>query len=120
MVSISTKELARIRDDIGDTLPDTCNILTATYSADSFGGFAQSWGTVYTNIPCRLDVIKPREQVIDGRNTHYTQFTVSLPYDTTIAANNRLEISTNTYSVVGISPAKSWNMVKRAVVEAVA
>lgn len=119
MTSLSTKELDRIRSDIGDTLPDTCTIMSPTYTQDNFGGFTQVFGTASANVPCRLDVIKPREQVIDGKNTHFTQFMVSLPWDTTISPNYRVVIGSDTFNVVGISPAKSWNVVKRAVVEAV-
>jgi SPP1 family predicted phage head-tail adaptor len=120
MVSMSTKELAAIREAIADTLPDLCNLLTPTYTSDGMGGFTQSFAAVLTNVPCRLDVIKPREQLSADRNVHFATFMLSLPYTTVVSANYRIEVNGGTYNVTGIAPDKSWNAVKRVTVERIA
>lgn len=120
MPSISTKELASIREAIADTLPDVCNLLTPTYTSDGMGGFVFSFGTAETNVPCRLDVIKPREQLSADRNVHFATFMLSLPYSTVITPNYRVEVNSGTYNVTGIAPDKSWNAVRRVTIERIA
>ena len=120
MPSLSTRELASVREAIADTLPDLCSLLTPTYTSDGMGGFALSYGTALTNVPCRLDVIKPREQLSADRNVHFATFMLSMPYNTVVASNYRVEVNSGTYNVTGIAPDKSWNAVKRVTVERIA
>ena len=124
MPSLSVRELSAVREAIADTLPDICSLLTPTYTSDGMGGFALSYGTALTNVPCRLDVIKPREQLSADRNVHFATFMLSLPYNTVVASNYRAEVKTDsgtgTYNVTGIAPDKSWNAVKRVTVERIA
>ena len=120
MVSVSTKELALMRESIADTLPDLCNLLTPTYTGDGMGGFTSAFGTVSTNIPCRLDPVKPREQLSADRNVHFATFMLTLPYSITVNPNYRIEVNGGTYNVTGVSPDKSWNMDRRVTVERIA
>ena len=120
MPSLHTWELNSIREDIeNDLLPDYCNILTATYAADNQGGFTPTWGTLSTNIKCRFDTIKPREQIVSDRNSHFSQFIVSVAATAVVNPTYRIEYGGAAYNVIGVVPQKSWNAVKRITVEAV-
>ncbi len=44
-IGLTARELAQMRADIEDLFPDTCDILSVAYTADSEGGFAEAWGT---------------------------------------------------------------------------
>jgi head-tail adaptor len=117
---LTSAELAFMRDSIEQLLPDTCNILSVTRTPDGQGGMTETWGTAGTAITCRVDIKQVREQQSGGAVQYYTQTMLSLPYDTTITAANRVEHGGNTYAV--ITPAntdQSWIAVKRVALELV-
>jgi head-tail adaptor len=115
---IPTSELAQIRSDLEQTLPDTCNILSLTRTSDSQGGWSEVWGTAGTSIACRLDFIAGGEGINSGALMPYSRAIVTLPHDTTIAATNRIEHDDVTYTVQAVNIG-SWLGVKRASVEKV-
>ena len=119
---LSSAELAHMRDAIGDLLPDTCNILSVSGTADGFGGVTSTWGTASSNVSCRLDIITRREtgQNIDGASMREYQETVlSLPYNTSVSNNNRIEHGGFTYNVTATNTDQSWIAVKRVSLERV-
>jgi head-tail adaptor len=109
-------ELDQIRTDLETTLPDTCNIMTLTRTSDSQGGWTEAWGTASTAVACRVDFIGGQEAVQSGGLLPYTRAIVTLPHDTTITAQNRVEYGSNTYTVQAVNVG-SWLGVKRASVE---
>ena len=121
---IPADELAQIRAYLETTLPDTCNILSLTRTSDSQGGWTEVWGTATLSVECRLDFIANaqgvggKEKVTAGALRPFTQAIVTLPQDTTITAQNRLEHGGNTYTVQSVNLG-SWLGVKRANVELV-
>lgn len=119
---ISNNELVSMRDAIETLLPDTCNILEATNTADGYGGVTQSWGTTSASVACRLDIVNRRSsaQNIQGASLREYQETIlSLPYDTTISNNNRVEHGGFTYNVTENNTDQSWISVKRVTLERV-
>jgi head-tail adaptor len=111
-------ELAQIRTDLENTLPDTCNILSGSTTSDGQGGWSETWGTAYQGVACRLDFIGGRESVAGGALMPYAKAIVTLPQDTVITAQNRIEHDGNTYTVQAVNIG-SWLGVKRATVEKV-
>lgn len=117
---LETADLAYMRDAIADLLPDTCNILSVTETADGFGGVSQSWGTASANVACRLDIVRDNQsdEAIAGASRRNFQETVlSLPYNTTISVSNRVEHGGYTYNVTANNTDQSWIAVKRVVLE---
>jgi hypothetical protein len=112
-MGIDTTMLNAMRSAIGQLLPDTCNILSLTDTPDGEGGVSTAWGTSGTAINCRLDVKQGREQVSGGAIEPFTSYMLSLPYDTLVAYNNRVQMGTITYTVKGVNLNQSWNAVKR-------
>lgn len=118
---LTDSDLSYLRTAIADMFPDTCTILSEALSADGQGGQTSTWGTVSQNVACRLDEQTQfsRNQLVPSggglRESH--RYMLSLPYDTTINAHDRVEIGSNTYNVISVNVDVSWIGVVRAVLE---
>lgn len=120
MPALSSFELQAMRDVIQDELlPDTCSILSVTSTPDGMGGQTETWTAVYSNVPCRLDMQTGREQAVGGGWQPYTKYMMSLPYDTVIAAGNRISHNSVTYAVLPPNNNQSWIAVVRVELEVV-
>lgn len=115
---VTTKELLRMRDDIeAELMPDTCVILSATDTADGPGAFTATWGTLTTNVPCRLDAISGRqaEKYIAAGVDVSQSYMLTVPSSTGLTGANRIVHEGITYSVKPVS-AGSWIVAQRAIV----
>ena len=117
MTTIDTAMLAAMRSAISELLPDTCNIVSITNTADSEGGWTEARGTTGTAIACRMDVSQGREQVTGGAVQPYTTYMLSLPYDATVAPANIIEHSSVNYAVKSVNRNQSWKAVVRVELE---
>lgn len=118
-IGLTARELAQMQADIYDLLPDTCDILSVAYTADSEGGFAEAWGTATANAKCRIDYRSGRETLTGGAIQPYSKAVISLPYNTTISLTNRVKVGDYVWSIVSINDGQSWQAVKRAELERV-
>ena len=119
---LSAIELAQIRSDCGELLPDTGYILSLTRTSDGAGGWTETWGTATGGtVSCRMDFAKPygHESVANASLTPFKSGVLSLPYDTTITEANRFELNSSVYSVTAVNNNQSWMGIKRASVERV-
>jgi head-tail adaptor len=112
-------DLNDMRAAIAELLPATCHILSVTRTSDGQGGFTDTWGTATANVSCRLDYKRGDERVFGATNQPYNGFVLSLPYDKTITAANRVKIGTTQYNVTMVDNGKSWAAVRRAALEAI-
>ena len=120
MPLLSSSEVTAMRSTLeGHALPDTCNILSVTQTADGQGGFTDAWGTATAGVACRLDNTSSRELLSGDGIQHFTGWMLTLPQSTSIAAGNRVEIGSDTYNVVGFDDGKSWKISLRAKLERV-
>jgi uncharacterized protein involved in copper resistance len=115
--ALTDADLTQMRADVADLLIDTCNILSVTNTNDGMGGVTQAWGTATASVSCRLDNERKWEQVDGAAIQTYSGWVLSLPWNTTISAANRVEHGGNTYAVLGEDTGKSWPIVKRVRVE---
>jgi len=116
-IGLTTAELSSIRTAINDLLPGTCNILSCTSISDGEGGYSETWGTASSNVACRIDPIRGKEQVAAGAVQAFYQHVLTLPYNATLDESKRIEIGTALYSVISVDYGKSWNASTRAIVE---
>jgi SPP1 family predicted phage head-tail adaptor len=117
-MTLSTDELAQIRADVLTLLPDTGNILSSSLSPDGSGGWTTTWGTATAGVNYRLDPIRAREQVAGAALTSFHTFILTLPHNTTVAAQNRFKAADGTeYNVVSVDAGKSWQVSVRCEVE---
>jgi SPP1 family predicted phage head-tail adaptor len=111
-------ELAALRNDILALLPDTCDILSVTRTADGYGGFGETWGTASAAVACRMDHKTGAEQLAGGAVQTYQGNMLTLPYNATITTANRVKFSGNNYNVLAVSEGSDI-AVKRITVERV-
>ena len=116
MVTITTAQLAFMRARIEDLLPDTCHILSLTNTPDGQGGNTQTWGTATASVKCRID--PGRKMFVDAITgaalQPYDYWVLTLPYNATLASENRVQIGTDVYSVEPVDDGKSWQGSVRA------
>ena len=110
-------DLNEIISAINELLPDTCNLLAATITADGYGGYTQAWGTASSNVPCRIDSMKGQEQLAGGAIMPFHTFVMTFPATTSIIEQNRVQMGTTYYQVRSVDYDKSWIASKRAYVE---
>jgi hypothetical protein len=117
---LTDPELESIRSAIESLLPDTCNILSVTRTSDGQGGWTETWGTATASAPCRLDVARPGgEQVFGASVQPFTGYVLTLAHDETITTAHRVSCNSQTFSVVSVDLAKSWDGSRRAYLEIV-
>ena len=111
---LTARELSDLRDDILETLPDTCTILRETTS-NSSGYSTPTWGTAVVSTACRLDPVRQQDdgQVAD-REAGVTAWQLTLAYNADIADGDRIRHSGITYEVQQVHATHSLNAVRRA------
>jgi len=116
---LSSEELAYMRTGTGLLMPDTCNLLTLTTTPDGMGGYSEAWGTAAGTITCRLDITRKMEGQGGASLREYQETVLSLPYNTTVDVNYRVEHGGYTYNVTSVNNDQSWIAVKRVMLERV-
>jgi hypothetical protein len=119
MAILTAGELAAMRDDIELLMPDLCQIITITNTADGEGGVTTSRATA-TAINCRLDStqgITAGEQRTGGAIQAYQSYMMSLPYDAVVVPENEILHSGVNYAVKSINRGQSWKAVVRVELE---
>ena len=118
-IALTVKELAQMRADIEDLMPDTCDILSVAYTADGEGGMAETWGTALANVNCRIDYRSGSEKVTSGAIQSYSKAVLSLPYTTALTTKHRIKLDEYVWSVLSVNEGQSWDVVRRAELERV-
>ena len=118
-IALTARELAQMRKDIADLLPDVCDILSVAYTSDGEGGMTEAWGTATANVHCRIDYRSGRETLTGGAIQPYSKAVLSVPYNTTISKTNRVKSGGYTWAILSINDGQSWQAVKRAELERV-
>jgi hypothetical protein len=113
-IGLTASELADIRSDIIDLLPDTCTIQKLGTSNDAIGAPARSFSTRAANVICRLDPVESvtltgKEVVSPMKNYIITEgmYVLTLRHDQTIEETDRVIHNAKTYEVVHVDE-KSW------------
>ena len=120
-IGLTDAELASIRDDIADLLPDTCIIIMVTNTPDGFGGYTQGTAAAGT-VNCRLDAkiinnLRASESIAAGGIQPFHQYILTVPYDTTITTNNQVQKDNEVYNVISVDTEKSWIGSVRVILE---
>lgn len=107
-------ELAQIRADLGELMPDTCYILSNSGTIDAVGSPVESWGTAGT-ASCRLDFGNAgSEKVSGGEIVPFQVGVLTVPYTTTITTNSRVSHNSIQYNVTAVNDDNSWLGCKQA------
>jgi head-tail adaptor len=116
MSLLTDDELADLRSDILDTLPDTCTIQRSTNTADSYGFADDSWANSSTGVRCRLDPDHRRNSENTAGEKESTRVfrILTVQYDADLRAGDRVVVGSNTYEVVELDDDHSLRAVRRA------
>lgn len=108
MPMLTSAELAQLRRDILELLPDTCRIERFT-SANTNGYVEEQWGTAVASIACRFDpdTRRSEEDVIDDREARIVRYIATLPYDADVLNSDRLIFNSGTYEIMQLHDAHS-------------
>ena len=106
-------DLTYMRAAMKTAMPDTVNIQRESQEADGQGGFITSWGNVYQNIPARLNAKGASESIAAERLDTRLDFTLTVAYDQSIDATDRVVHVSGTYAVQSVDSGKSWTLSKR-------
>lgn len=93
-------------------MPDTCTIRHVATTSNSHGGFAETF-TDTEDVPCRLSGATGSENTVVGATLSSQQWTLTLPYDTTIAVKDRVLVLGRTMEVVNVDAPRSWITARR-------
>jgi len=109
-VTLTSKELTDMRASLDLLMPDTCNILSRTDTADGQGGFTTTWGTATASVSCRLDKRSGalEEELMAASIQPFTSWMLTVPDETTITEAHRVEVGSNTFNVTSVDDGKSW------------
>lgn len=118
-IGLTARELAQMREDIEDLMPDTCDILSVAYTADGEGGMAETWGTALADVACRVDYRSGSEKMTGGAIQSYSKAVLSLPYTTALTTKHRIKLDEYVWSVLSVNEGQSWDVVRRAELERV-
>jgi len=116
---LTAAELAFMRESVEKLLPETCSILSVTYTSDGAGGLTETWAATKTLVPCRVDYQSGNERVANAALTPYQKAVISMAYDETITPANRILVGTNTFSIQAVNNGQSWKAVTRCSCELV-
>ena len=122
-IGLTDAELASIRADVADLMPDTCIIITVTNTPDTMGGYTQGTAAAAGGtVNCRLDAkiintLRASESKAAGGIQPFHQFILTVPYDTTISTENQVQKGSEVYNVISVDADKSWKGAVRVMLE---
>ena len=118
-IALTVKELAQMRADIEDLMPDVCSILSVAYTSDGEGGMTEAWGTALADVACRVDYRSGSEKMTGGAIQPYNKAVISLPYTTALTTKHRVKLDDFVWAVLSVNEGQSWDVVRRAELERV-
>jgi head-tail adaptor len=113
---LSAADLSYMRSSINELFPDTCNILSLSWSSDGEGSQTEAWGTLSSSA-CRVDYGHGKEAVTGAALMPYQKAVISMPYDAVVTTANRIELGSNVFSIQAVNQAQSWQGVTRCASE---
>ena len=116
MRALSTGELTRMRDVAEDMLPSTCTRSRVTYTTNGAGGYTDTSSDV--TYSCRVapgaPYNYPMEPKVAEKLENTSVWTIILPHDADVIVEDTIEVSSETYQVLGVHDNKTWQAALRA------
>lgn len=109
---LSTRDIADMRTDAAEAMPETAVLQRVVRTADGQGGYTQAW-TAAGTVSCRRAPHTQRIESIGARFAADSDWVIVLPAGTGARAGDRLTISGTTYSAQGVEAPRSVQIVER-------
>jgi hypothetical protein len=120
MTYLSAAELAQMRADVVNMLPDTCDIQAKTEASDGAGGVTYTWSAVTdgAGVACRVDPLSGRDElaVEISRETLAEAMRLTVAWDAPLDAGERVLIGGVAWEILSKDVAHSWRVSRRAVI----
>ena len=108
---LSADDLDIMRATQAMALPNTATRTRRMYVSDGMGGQTPSEST--TSYACRLAPTSGRELEVAARVTSAVTFTVTLPYDADVVADDELTVNGRTFQIVAVLRGEAWQTALR-------
>ena len=108
---LSSTDLATMRAAQALALSDTATRTVSTYVSDGMGGQVASTST--TSYACRIAPTSGRELEVAARVTSAVAFTVTLPYDANVTADDTITVNGRILRVVAALQGGAWQTALR-------
>ena len=114
-MSLSTAELAQLRADAEDHLPDTCTIQSRSSGRTTDGGVTFAYTNRGAAIECRLAGLTTQqgEALEGGKLTSLTRWVLTLHHDQTIVETDRVIHDGGTFEVTHLEDTHSNRTARR-------
>lgn len=107
-------DLALMRNDVAQLLPDTCVLNQEVRTPDGRGGWSSALQPVTGGtVACRIDPADSEIIIIAAREGLKIEYQFTCPYNAPLAANQRITCNGKTYDLVKLAADHSWNVSKR-------
>ena len=115
-MNLSTLELAQLRADQSGYWPDTCTIQTRAQTADSVGGWTDTWSNTYAGVACRLapKATAQREALDAEQLDNLTAWVLTVAQNQVIDETMRVVHNSETYEVTYVEDTHSNRTARRA------
>jgi hypothetical protein len=115
MVMLTSLELAQLRRDVDDLLPDTCNILRPASTVDDAGNVIETMSTAVAGTPCRLDPFQKSsgELSVVNQEIGRSYWWMTVKHNTDIRIGDRVVFDSDNYEVVQLFDDHSLRVVRR-------
>jgi len=109
MSFFTAADLSWMQEEVEKTMPDSCNILSRVLTSDGQGGNIETWGTAYAGVACRVDnmVSSDSDTVVGASERVYNRYVITVPHDTIVISDNRIETNEYTLAINNIDDVKS-------------
>lgn len=108
---LSAADLASMRATAEQALPGTAVIQSGTLTSDGGGGHTETF-TPSGTVPCRVAPINGSEREEGDRITAESEYVITLPAETTVETDDRIETGGITYNVTAVRD-RSWEVTRR-------
>ena len=108
---LDARDLADMRAAQALALPDTATRTRSMLVSDGMGGQTPSEST--TSYACRLAPASGRELEIAARMTSAVAFTITLPHDADVAADDVITVNGRAFQVVAVLQGGAWQTALR-------
>lgn len=104
---LTANELADMRDDLEDSLPDTAVIKSPAWVSDGRGGGTTTF-TAAGTVVCRVAPI-PGNEKLEGARVHPdSEYLFTLPFDAVLDSESVLSWNGGDFSVTAAPEPRSW------------
>jgi len=94
----STSDIDKIRVEQEKLMPETVYVQRLTRTSDGAGGWSESWQTIATT-KGRIAAKSGNENELGGKTTAITTYLITLPSNTELEDDDRLQINGEQYQI---------------------